>query len=96
MARFRDLLWCGGPQRTLRQIWARQGSLTVEFASQRALAAILRGLARGAALTERQADAVIRELIDEAELARSRHHDQDAAALEKLAEILGDEFEAGG
>ena len=68
----------------------------MEFASQRALAAILRGLARGAALTERQADAVIRELIDEAELARSRHHDQDAAALEKLAEILGDEFEAGG
>ena len=72
------------------------GEPTVEFASQRALGAILRGLARGAALTERQADAIIRELIDEAELARSRHHDQDAAALEKLAEILGDEFEAGG
>ncbi len=68
----------------------------MEFASQRALAAILRGLARGAALTERQADAIVRELIDEAELARARHHDQDAVALEKLAEMLGEEFEAGG
>jgi hypothetical protein len=68
----------------------------VELASQRALGAILRGLARGAALTERQAEAIIRELVDEAEIARSRHHDQDANALEKLAELLGNEFEAGG
>ena len=68
----------------------------MELASQRALGAILRGLARGAALTERQADAIIRELVDEAEIARSRHHAQDANALEKLAELLGNEFEAGG
>lgn len=68
----------------------------MEPASQRALEAILRGLARGGALTERQADAIMRELVDEAELARVRNHGHEAAGLQKLADLLGDEFEAGG
>jgi hypothetical protein len=68
----------------------------MEPASQRALEAILRGLARGGALTPRQGNAIIRELVDEAEMARVRNHGQEAAGLEKLAKLLEEELEAGG
>jgi hypothetical protein len=68
----------------------------MEPASQRALEAILRGLARGGALTDRQADAIVRELVDEAEIALTRNHGHEASALSKLAELLEAEFEAAG
>jgi hypothetical protein len=68
----------------------------MEPASQRALEAILRGLARGGALTERQADAIVRELVDEADNAKVRNHGHESAALQKLADLMRDEFESGG
>ena len=68
----------------------------MEPASQRALEAIPSGLARGGALTERQADAIMRELVDEAEMARVRNHGHEAVALQKLADLLSNEFGAGG
>ena len=74
---------------------SRKGT-NMEPASQRALEAILRGLARGRALSERQADAIARELVEEAENAMVRNHGHESAALQRLADLMRDEFEPGG